>query len=141
MNRKKELYLIGQDNTIYKFSVQISLSSKGQNKSKLQKQRSNIFIWISYVMNQHFLISNICNTVMYFIQGFEVTPKLWELARFVHDRNIQTFVLQELQKSSGLAGDQSALLAYLQQLFDHYPCSSFSVALLSKSNTAQRWFS
>ena len=27
-----------QDNTIYKFSIKISYSSKGQNKSKLQKQ-------------------------------------------------------------------------------------------------------
>ncbi|XP_041372717.1 spatacsin-like [Gigantopelta aegis] len=69
--------------------------------------------------------------------GFEVTPKLWELARFVHDRNIQTFVLQELQKSSGLNTDQSSLLAYLQQLFDHYPCSSFSLALLNKSTQTQ----
>ena len=40
----KEHYLIGQDNTIYKFSIDISLSSKEQNKSKLQKQRSNVLI-------------------------------------------------------------------------------------------------
>ena len=31
-----------QDNTIYKFLIDISLSSKGQNKSKLQKQISNV---------------------------------------------------------------------------------------------------
>ena len=29
---------MGQDNAIYKFSIKISLSSKGQNKSKPQKQ-------------------------------------------------------------------------------------------------------
>ena len=34
---KKNAILIEQDNTIYKFSIDISLSSKGQNKSKLQK--------------------------------------------------------------------------------------------------------
>ena len=37
---------MGQDNTIYTFSIDISLSSKGQNKSKLQKQRSNVLISI-----------------------------------------------------------------------------------------------
>ena len=42
----KERYLIGQDNAIYNFSTEISLSSKGQNKSKLQKQRRNIRISI-----------------------------------------------------------------------------------------------
>ena len=33
-----------QDNTIYTFSIKVSFSSKGQNKSKLQKQISNILI-------------------------------------------------------------------------------------------------
>ena len=33
-----------QCSAIYKFSIEISLSSKGQNKSKLQKQISNILI-------------------------------------------------------------------------------------------------
>ena len=36
---EQEHYLIGQDNTIHKFSIEISVSSKGQNKSKLQKQK------------------------------------------------------------------------------------------------------
>ena len=35
---------MGQDNAIYKFSIKIYLSSKAQNKSKLQKQISNILI-------------------------------------------------------------------------------------------------
>ena len=35
---------MGQDNAIYKFSIKLSLSSKTQNKLKLQKQISNILI-------------------------------------------------------------------------------------------------
>ena len=35
---------MGQDNVIYKFSIKLSFSSKEQNKSKLQKQISNILI-------------------------------------------------------------------------------------------------
>ena len=38
------LCLLGQDNGLYKFSIKLFLSSKGQNKSKLQKQISNILI-------------------------------------------------------------------------------------------------
>ena len=33
---KKECYLIRQDNTIYTFSIKLSFSSIGQDKSKLQ---------------------------------------------------------------------------------------------------------
>ena len=40
----KERYLMGQVNTIYKFSITLSFSRKGQNNSKLQKQISNIYI-------------------------------------------------------------------------------------------------
>ena len=40
---KKERYLIRQDNTIYKFSIKLSFSSTGQDKSKLQKQISKLF--------------------------------------------------------------------------------------------------
>ena len=36
---------MGQDNTIYTFSVELSFSCKGQNKSKLRKQISNILIY------------------------------------------------------------------------------------------------
>ena len=38
---KKERYLIRQDNTTYTFSINISFSSRGQDRSKLQKQISN----------------------------------------------------------------------------------------------------
>ena len=38
VTRMKECYLITQDNTIYKFSIKISFSCIGQNKTKLQKQ-------------------------------------------------------------------------------------------------------
>ena len=38
---KKENYLI-YDNTIYKYFIKISFSSIGQDKSKLQKQISNV---------------------------------------------------------------------------------------------------
>ena len=41
---KKKSYLIRQDNTIYKFSIKLSLSSIGQDKSKLQKQISMLLI-------------------------------------------------------------------------------------------------
>ena len=37
---------MGQDNTIYKFSIKLSFLSKGKNNSKLQKQ---ISIYISVV--------------------------------------------------------------------------------------------
>ena len=33
----KPACVLGQDNAIYKFSIELSLSSKGQNKSELQK--------------------------------------------------------------------------------------------------------
>ena len=36
-----ETYLVRQDNTIYKLSIKLSFSSKGQGNSKLQKQISN----------------------------------------------------------------------------------------------------
>ena len=42
----KEHHSLGQDNTIYTFSIDISLLSKGQNRSKLQKQRGNVLISI-----------------------------------------------------------------------------------------------
>ena len=35
---------MGQGNAKYKFSIKLSLSSKAQNKSKLQKQIRNILI-------------------------------------------------------------------------------------------------
>ena len=35
---------MGQDNAIYIFKIKLSFSSKGQNKSKLQKQISKILI-------------------------------------------------------------------------------------------------
>ena len=38
---------MGQDNTIYIFSIKVSFSNKGQNKSKLQKQISKIFICLN----------------------------------------------------------------------------------------------
>ena len=34
----KDRYLMRRDNTIYTFSIKVSFSSKGQDKSKLQKQ-------------------------------------------------------------------------------------------------------
>ena len=37
---KKECYLMRQDNTVYKFSIKLSFSSIGQDRSKLQKQIS-----------------------------------------------------------------------------------------------------
>ena len=50
-----------QDNVIYKFSIELSLSSKGQNKSKLQKLISNILI---STMTAAFLISLILAKTM-----------------------------------------------------------------------------
>ena len=41
---KKECYLIRQDNSIYKFSVKLSFSIIGQEKSKLQKQISKFYL-------------------------------------------------------------------------------------------------
>ena len=41
---KTECYLMRQDNTIHKFSIKLSLSSIGQDKSKLHKQISKILI-------------------------------------------------------------------------------------------------
>ena len=41
---KKECYLMRQNNTIYKFSIKLSFSSIGQEKSKLQKQKSKLLI-------------------------------------------------------------------------------------------------
>ena len=38
---------MGQDNAIYKFSLKLSFSSKGQNKSKLQKQISNNYTYLN----------------------------------------------------------------------------------------------
>ena len=35
---------MGQDNTIYKFSIKVSFSSKSKNNSKLQKEISNMLI-------------------------------------------------------------------------------------------------
>ena len=43
-NSWKQTRLIRQDNTIYKFSIQLSFSSIGQDKSKLQKQMSKLLI-------------------------------------------------------------------------------------------------
>ena len=43
---KNEHYLIRQDNTIYTFSIKLSFSSIGQDKSKLQKQINKLLIWI-----------------------------------------------------------------------------------------------
>ena len=37
MAKKRMLYLIRQDITIYKFSLNVSVSSIGQDKSKLQE--------------------------------------------------------------------------------------------------------
>ena len=44
---KKELYLMRQDNTIYIFSINVSFSSTGQDKSNLQKQISKLIILIA----------------------------------------------------------------------------------------------
>ena len=45
----KGCYLIGQDNAIYNFLIEISLSSKGQNKSKLHFYQKFVFcIVLSY---------------------------------------------------------------------------------------------
>ena len=41
---KQECYLIKQDNIIYKFWIKLSFSSRGQDKSKLQKQISKLFV-------------------------------------------------------------------------------------------------
>ena len=40
---KKERHLMIQDNTIYIFSIKLFFSSIGQDKSKLQKEISEIF--------------------------------------------------------------------------------------------------
>ena len=39
-----------QDNAIYTFSIKLSFPSKGQNKSKLQKQISNILILFRFTL-------------------------------------------------------------------------------------------
>ena len=41
---KKRLYLIRQDDKIYTFSIKLSLSSFGQDNSKLQKQIVKLLI-------------------------------------------------------------------------------------------------
>ena len=46
---KKERCLIRQDNTIYTFSIKLSFSSIGQDKSKLQKQINKLLILIQTV--------------------------------------------------------------------------------------------
>ena len=40
----EECYLIRQDNTIYKFSIKLSYSSIGQDKSKIQKTKKSKFL-------------------------------------------------------------------------------------------------
>ena len=42
--KKKEHYLITQDNTIYTFLIKLSFSTIGQDNSKLQKQISKLLI-------------------------------------------------------------------------------------------------
>ena len=54
---------MGQDNAIYKFSIKLSLSTKGQNKSKLHKQTSNILI--SIVMAAWYNYRNDINLVCF----------------------------------------------------------------------------
>ena len=44
VKKKQEHYLIRQDKTIYKLSIKLSLSSIGQDKSKLQRQISKLLI-------------------------------------------------------------------------------------------------
>ena len=41
---KKEHYVLGQDNEIYTFSIQLSFLSVRQDKSKLQKQINKLLI-------------------------------------------------------------------------------------------------
>ena len=48
---RKECYLMRQDNMIYTFSINISFSSIGQDKSKLQKQISKLLILIATATN------------------------------------------------------------------------------------------
>ena len=62
---KKERYLMRRGNTIYTFSMKLSLSSKGQNKSKLQKQTSNILI--STIMAAWYNERNGCFMVKRFV--------------------------------------------------------------------------
>ena len=44
VKKNQEHYLIRQDKTIYKLSIKLSLSSIGQDKSKLQRQISKLLI-------------------------------------------------------------------------------------------------
>ena len=44
---KKEHYLMRQNNTAYKYSIKLSFSSIGQDKSKLQIQISKLLILIA----------------------------------------------------------------------------------------------
>ena len=60
-NVKKEDYLIRQDNTIYTFLIEISLSSIGQEKSKLQKQVSKLLILFEMAARQIKIINFIVN--------------------------------------------------------------------------------
>ena len=45
--RNSSIYVMRQDNTIYKFSIKLSFSNIGQDKSELQKQISKLFILIA----------------------------------------------------------------------------------------------
>ena len=50
---QNEHYFIRQDNTIYKCMVKLSFSSIGQDKSKLQKQISMLFILIEVLLDRN----------------------------------------------------------------------------------------
>ena len=51
---KKKNLLIKPDNTIYKFSIKLSFSSIGQDKSKLQKQIGKLLILIDFLVQLPF---------------------------------------------------------------------------------------
>ena len=90
---------MGQDNTLYKCSIKVSFSSKGQNKSKLHKQNSILRWQGGAEVALQWRVS---------IYGY-ITSDMWTTKRMREETHCPQFMVREIpqfgQGDSRLNGD------------------------------------
>ncbi|RUS71847.1 hypothetical protein EGW08_020394 [Elysia chlorotica] len=95
-----------------------------------------------YKVDEHLKQKNIdaCQHILSNL-GCDVLSTVWSMSQFYGSRPLQQFISGQLSSAAALDSTQRQLVQYVQQLYQAYPCISFSLAMKKKAQEGVRGWS
>lgn len=72
--------------------------------------------------------------LFYSLQGLNVATTLWKMSQFTTDRQLQQYIIHQLQTASALPSKNLYLVELLQNLYKAYPSSTIADCMKEKQD-------